>query len=95
MAVFNMPVPIGFVKINTSPTFAVELANTLSGCTKPVTDKPYLGSGSATVCPPTNNAPASLTLSAPPLKISDKIFGSKFSGNVTILSAIVGVPPIA
>lgn len=53
IAVFNIPTPIGFVKINLSPTLAVAFDNTFSGWTIPDTERPYLGSLSSTVWPPT------------------------------------------
>ena len=52
IAVEIIPVPIGFVKINTSPGFAVELRVICFLFTFPVTTSPYLGIASLTVCPP-------------------------------------------
>ena len=47
-----MPTPSGLVSTNTSPGLDVAFDNTLSGCTVPETESPYLGSLSSTVCPP-------------------------------------------
>ena len=43
-AVDIMPVPIGLVRIKTSPEFAPELRINLSSLTRPFTIKPYFGS---------------------------------------------------
>ena len=58
-AVVRMPMPRGFVRNSTSPALAPELVSTLSGWTKPVTARPYLGSSSRMLCPPVMRAPAS------------------------------------
>ena len=69
-AVVSTPLPIAFVSMRRSPSFAEELESTLSGLTNPVTASPYFGSGSSMVWPPQSMAPASSTLSAPPASIA-------------------------
>ena len=95
MAVFNTPTPIGFVIINLSPGFAVAFDKTLFGLTIPETERPYLGSLSSTVCPPTKSAPLSFTLSNPPFNISASTSISWHDGKQTIFIATKGLPPIA
>ena len=95
IAVERIPLPRGFVKINTSPGIDPEFVMTFSGCTNPVTESPYLGSSSSTEWPPIKSAPASFTLSAPPFSISPSIFISRYLGNPTMFIAITGFPPIA
>ena len=46
MAEVRMPMPMGLVSSSTSPSLAPLLVRILSGWTKPVTDRPYLGSSS-------------------------------------------------
>ena len=88
MPVFIIPRPKGFVNIKASPGLAPPLVITLSGCTLPITDKPYLGSSSSTVCPPIITAPASFTLSPPPFRISISISIGKHSGKHTTFRAV-------
>ncbi len=94
-AVFRIPAPNGFVRTKTSPGFAEEFFQTLSGCTIPSTDKPYFGSSSSTVWPPTSRHSASFILSAPPRRISVSTHGSRQLGKQTIFMAVSGTPPIA
>ena len=47
------------------------------------------------VCPPASTAPASITLSAPPFRISPRIAVSISFGKATIFNAVFGSPPIA
>ena len=62
----------------------------------PVTASPYFGSGSSIECPPTIEAPAAATASAPPRRISRSTSGpSVSSGYATRFSALTGCPPIA
>ena len=58
-AVVTTPMPSGFVRNRTSPGFAPALVRIRSGWTKPVTARPYLGSGSKMLWPPVIRAPAS------------------------------------
>ena len=95
MAVFIIPVPKGLVIMTSSPTFEPKFLRILSGWTIPITDNPYFGSSSSTVWPPITTAPASITLSAPPLNISPKTSIDKQFGKHTIFKATVGFPPIA
>ena len=95
-AVVSTPLPMAFVSMRRSPSFAEELESTLSGLTNPVTASPYFGSGSSMVWPPQSMAPASSTLSAPPASIAfTASWGSFFDGKQNRLSASLGVPPIA
>ena len=63
MAVDIMPVPRGFVRINLSPGFAVELSVRFFLFTLPVTTSPYFGTASLTVCPPSMGICALFTIS--------------------------------
>jgi hypothetical protein len=96
IAVAIVPAPSGFVSHSTSPSRPPALVSTSSGCTVPVTARPYLGSGSSIEWPPTIDAPAAATASPPPRRISRSTSGpSVSSGYATRLSALTGVPPIA
>ena len=66
-----------------------------SGCTRPNTERPYLGSSSSMECPPTTNAPASRTLSAPPRSTSPTTSVPMQLGKARMLSAVTGFPPMA
>lgn len=58
-AVVSTPMPMGFVSSSTSPGRAAELVSSFFGCTKPVTARPYFGSGSRMLWPPVMMTPAS------------------------------------
>ena len=91
-----MPVPNGFVRTNTSPSFASEFLINLVFFTSPLTTKPYLGSLSSIEWPPTMGMPASWVLSYPPLRIADNIsFDNLFIGKPIIFNANKGFAPIA
>ena len=96
MAVVTMPEPSGFVSRSWSPGRAPTLRSTLSGWTRPVTARPYLGSGSSMLWPPRMGAPASAAASAPPRRISPSTsIGSLPTGKPTRFSAKSGRAPIA
>lgn len=83
-----MPVPSAFVRSSTSPAFAPLLARMRRGSTRPVTARPYFGSGSSTLWPPTIGQPAACAVSAPPRRISVSCSqGSVPRGKPTTLSA--------
>ena len=66
-----------------------------SGCTVPNTDRPYFGSSSSMEWPPTTNAPASRTLSAPPRSTLATTSVPRLHGNARMLSAVRGFAPMA
>ena len=76
-AVTTAPAPSGLVSTSASPTRPPALAITRSGCTAPVTARPYLGSGSSIECPPTTSAPAARTTSSPPRSTSPSAAGAE------------------
>ena len=87
-AVATAPAPSGLVSTSASPSRPPALVSTARGSTTPVTASPYLGSGSSIECPPTIEAPAAATASAPPRRISRSTSGpSVSSGKATRLSA--------
>jgi hypothetical protein len=95
-AVATAPAPSGLVRTSASPSRPPALVSTARGSTTPITARPYLGSGSSIEWPPTIDAPAAATASAPPRRISRRISGpSVSSGYATRLSADTGRPPIA
>ena len=62
----------------------------------PVTARPYIGSSVLMVWPPTMSMPASRAFSAPPRRISPSTAtSSSDSGKPTMLSAVIGLPPMA
>ena len=65
------------------------------GCTNPNTDSPYFGSSSSMEWPPTTNAPASRTLSAPPRSTSPTTSVPKQLGNARMFRHATGRPPMA
>jgi len=65
------------------------------GVNAPVTQRPYFGSASITVCPPAITPPASATFSAPPRKTSAMIAFGSSRGNPATASANMTWPPIA
>ena len=73
----------------------VSLAVRRRGSTRPVTDRPYFTPVSAMEWPPARMPPASATFSAPPRKISPRMFRSMLSGKQTRFSAVFTSPPIA
>ena len=94
-AVVITPVPSGLDRNTRSPRRSPPLMRMRSGCTRPVTQSPYLGSASTTVWPPAMTPPASATFSAPPRNTSVMIFLSKSRGNPATASANSTSPPIA
>ncbi len=95
-AVTSRLTPKGFVSTSVSPTRPPALVSTARGSTVPVTASPYFGSGSSIECPPTIEAPAAVTASKPPRRISRSTSGpSTESGYATRFKADTGVPPIA
>src|SRR5207247_7073866 len=55
-AVVITPVPSGFDRKSRSPDRRPPLMRMRSAWTRPVTQRPYLGSASTTVCPPRDHA---------------------------------------
>ena len=95
-AVLNIPTPIGLVRYNLEPGFAPPFFFTLSGCTKPVTAKPKIGSGQSIECPPAKGIPAFAQIALAPSKtLPANSAGNKFTGQPKIAIAIIGFPPIA
>ena len=66
----STPRPSGLVSVSGIPTCAASLRSSRSGSARPVTARPYFGSGSSMLCPPARNAPASAHASAPPRSTS-------------------------
>ena len=93
--VVMMPTPSGLVRISASPGCAAALVSTRSGWIRPITDMPYLGSLSSTVCPPATAPPASATFSPPPRRIWVRIAAGSSGGKVLMLSARTTSPPMA
>ena len=59
IAVVATPTPSALVSTSASPSRRPVLVRIRSGCTSPTTARPYLGSGSSTLCPPTTTNPLS------------------------------------
>ena len=87
MAETAMPVPSALVSSTTSPGRAPSFLKMRRGSTTPVTARPYFGSTSSTLCPPTIGQPASCAFSAPPARISPSISQGWPRGKPTRLSA--------
>src|SRR5438876_4547635 len=94
-AVVITPVPRGFDKKSRSPRRRPPLIRIRSGWTRPVTQRPYLGSLSTTVWPPAMTPPASTTLSLPPRNTSAMIAFDISRGKPATASANSTSPPIA
>ena len=96
MAVERMPVPSGLVSRSTSPGRAPLFNSTRSGCTRPVTDRPYLSSSSSMECPPTSSAPASRILASPPSTTwRNTLSAMVFTGQARMFMHNSGRPPMA
>ena len=89
------PVPSGFVRKSVSPGRAPFFGQIASGCTVPITARPYFGSVSRIVWPPASSPPAARTWASAAAKISASISIGSSSGNAAIERASSGVPPIA
>ncbi len=61
----------------------------------PLTTRPYFGSGSTMVCPPTIAMPASRAAEAPPANTAGTVSGSRSRGKPAIARAHSGSPPMA
>ncbi len=94
-AVAITPVPSGFERKTRWPGRRPPLASTRRGSTRPVTQRPYLGSASTTVCPPAITPPASRTLSAPPRNTAAMIAFGRSRGKPATFRAKSTSPPIA
>ena len=95
-AVATTPVPIGLVSTSRSPSRARSTVIRCRGSAIPTTARPYLGSGSSMVWPPTTRQPAAAAASAPPRSTSaSSSTGSVWPGQAVRLSAMTGRPPIA
>src|SRR5205809_3569764 len=94
-AVVITPVPRGFDTKSRSPRRRPPLMRMRSGWTRPVTQRPYLGSLSTTVWPPAMTPPASTTLSLPPRNTSAMIAFDISRGKPATASANSVWPPIA
>ena len=94
-AVVITPVPSALERKSRSPGRRPPLISTRSGWTRPVTQRPYLGSLSTTVWPPAMTPPASATFSAPPRKTSATMALSISRGKPATASANITSPPIA
>ena len=95
IALSKTPVPSGFVSRMASPGTARPLLSTASGCTSPVTQRPYLGSRSMIVCPPATAPPASRTLLAPPSSTATIVSTGRSLGNAAMLRAKSTSAPMA
>ena len=94
--VIIVPTPIDFVITITSSVSIVAFFHTKSGSQSPFTDKPNFGSLSSIEWPPNIGTPASSALSAAPMRICLRIsIDSLWMGKATIVSALIGSPPIA
>ena len=93
--VVRTPVPRGLVITKRSPGCAPTFLRILSGCTYPVTQRPYLGSGSWIVWPPAMVQPASTALSWPPFKICRIVSLERQLGTHNKFIATAGCPPMA
>ena len=94
-AVVMTPVPRALVSTRASPTLAPALARSPSSWTKPVTERPYLGSWSLMEWPPATTQPASWQRSAPPARICPATSMPRQLGKHSRLSASLGSPPMA
>ncbi len=94
-AVVMTPVPSGLDRNTRCPARRPPLIRRWRGSTRPVTQSPYLGSVSTTVCPPAMTPPASRTLSAPPRKMAAMMSLGSSRGKPATLSANSTCPPIA
>ncbi len=95
-AVATTPVPIALVRISRSPGAARSMVIRAAGSARPVTARPYLGTGSSIVCPPATKHPACAATSAPPRSTWPRMARSSPSpGQATRLTANSGRPPIA
>src|SRR2546425_8367571 len=94
-AVVITPVPRGLDRKSRSPDRRPPLMRMRSGWTRPVTQSPYLGSASTTVCPPAITPPASATFSLPPRKTSAMIALDISRGNPATARAKSTSPPMA
>ena len=94
-AVAITPVPSGFERKTRCPARRPPLRSMRRGSTRPVTQRPYLGSASTTVCPPATTPPASRTLSAPPRKTAAMISLGRSRGKPATFRAKSTCPPMA
>ena len=95
-AVATTPVPIALVRISWSPGAARSMVSSAAGWARPVTARPYLGTGSSIVWPPATKHPARAATSAPPRSTWPKMARSSPSpGQAARLTANSGRPPIA
>ena len=95
LAVQMIPTPSRLVSSRQSPGRPPLLRYIFSGSTTPVTDRPYFTSLSAMEWPPASTPPDSMTFSAPPRRISPRMFRSIASGKQTMFRAVLTAPPMA
>ena len=91
----TMPVPSGFDSTSTSPGRAPAFVKMWSGCTRPCTARPKIGSSERIVWPPATTPPASRTTSDAADRIAPIASTGMRSGNAEMLSAITTRPPMA
>ena len=89
-ALATTPVPSPLVSTSTSPGRPPAFVQIASGCTVPVTARPYFGSGSVIVWPPTTAMPASRATSAPPRMMAPAMAWSRSPGMPAMASANSG-----
>ena len=91
----TMPVPSGFERTRASPARAPPFTHTRSGCTKPCTARPKIGSSERMVWPPATTPPASATTAAAAVRIAPTASTGIRSGKAEMLSAKATVAPMA
>ena len=94
-AVAITPVPSALERKTFCPGLRPPFVRMRFGWTRPVTQSPYLGSASTTVCPPAMTPPASRTLSAPPRKTAAMISFGNSRGKPATFRAKSTSPPMA
>ena len=94
-AVVITPVPSALDRKRRSPARNPPLMRIRAGWARPVTQSPYFGSASTTVCPPAITPPASATLSRPPRNTAAMIVFDISRGKPAIASANITSPPMA
>ena len=90
-----MPLPMGFDSTSASPARAPALVKIRSGCTRPCTARPKIGSSLRIVWPPATTPPASRTTSAAAERMAPIASTGMRSGKAEMFRAITTRPPMA
>ena len=91
----RIPVPMGLESSSTSPGRAPALVHTRSGCTRPCTARPKMGSSERMVWPPATVPPASVTTAAAAARMAATASTGMRSGKAEMLRASTTRPPMA